>query len=120
VSLFRAALKAFTSNSAKWIYYKEYGLKDKNKKKLRMPKKADNVGFGFKLHSKQVIFRQVINSLEHNLDFIRNSRLYEDQYLAFVPDQKRFDYVRDYVAYNWHLDEFFCNELLNGVNPFSC
>jgi hypothetical protein len=76
--MFRAALKAFNSNSAKWIYYKEYGLKDKNKKKLRMPKKADNVGFGFKYHSKQLIFRQVINSLEQNLDFIKNSKENED------------------------------------------
>ena len=47
-NLFRAAIKAFNSNSSKWIYHKDYNLKDKNRKKLKMPKKADNVGFGFK------------------------------------------------------------------------
>lgn len=83
-----------------------------------MPKKADNVGFGFKQHSKQLIFRQIVNSLESNLDFIKNSKELDDQYLAFVPDHKRFDYVKEVVAKNWHDDEFFCNELLNGVNPF--
>ncbi len=84
-----------------------------------MPKKADNVGFGFKLYSKQVIFRSVINSLEQNLDFIKNSRLLEDQYLAFVPESKRYEFIRSYATNNWHLDEFFCHELLNGVNPFT-
>jgi hypothetical protein len=42
------AIKAFTSNSAKWIYHKDYNLKDKNRKKIRMPKKAEYIGFGFR------------------------------------------------------------------------
>ena len=56
-NLFRTAVKAFTSNSSKWIYHKDYNLKDKNKRKIRMPKKAEYVGFGFKQQSRQTIFR---------------------------------------------------------------
>ena len=52
ISLIRAAIKAFSSNSAKWIYHKDYAIKDRNKKKLRMPKKAENVGFGFRQQSR--------------------------------------------------------------------
>ena len=78
ITMFRTALKAFKSNSARWIYHKDYGLKDESKRKLRLPKKADNIGFGFKLHSQQEIFRQIVSSLEHSLDFIKNSKLYKD------------------------------------------
>ena len=39
--------------------------------------------------------------------------------MAFVPDDKRFDMVREVVSNNWNDDEYFCHELINGVNPFS-
>lgn len=42
------AIKPFSSNNTKWMSHRDYGLRDRNKKKLRMPKKADNFGFGFK------------------------------------------------------------------------
>eukprot|EP00347_Sterkiella_histriomuscorum_P017751 403348136 len=118
-SLFRAALKAFNSNSSKWIYHKDYNLKDQNRKKIRMPKKAENVGYGFKSQSRQTIFRQIINSLETNMDFVKNSRTTQDQYLAFVPDDQKFNQVKEVTANNWQDDSFFCHELINGVNPFS-
>lgn len=53
------------------------------------------------------------------MDFVKNSRKNEDQYLAFVPDDNRFDMVREVVSNNWSDDEYFCHELINGVNPFS-
>ncbi|CDW77802.1 allene oxide synthase 8r-lipoxygenase fusion protein [Stylonychia lemnae] len=118
-SLIRAAIKAFSSNSAKWIYHKDYGMKDRNRKKLRLPKKAENVGFGFRQQSRQIIFRTVAASLDSTLDFTKGSRENQDQYLAFLPDASKYDPVREVVAKNWSEDEYFCHELVNGVNPFS-
>jgi hypothetical protein len=42
-----------------------------------------------------------------------------DQFLAFLPHDQVWDEVRNIVANYWNEDEFFANELFNGVNPFT-
>jgi len=38
--------------------------------------------------------------------------------LPFIPKGNKYDIVET-VAKNWYNDDFFCNELFNGMNPYT-
>jgi len=97
------------------IIFDKYDFKDG----LECFKQASHVGRGFSLRSDVEILRSVFVSIGGCLDFIRKSVETDDPFfLPFVPKGDKFDMVK-MVADNWYNDEFFCNELFNGCNPFT-
>lgn len=84
-----------------------------------MPTKASRVGKGFTSGAKIALSRSILSCVESQLDFVKSSSMGGDQFLAFLPKDKRWDEVRNVVSQYWNEDEFFANELFNGVNPFT-
>lgn len=54
-----------------------------------------------------------------SLDFIKKSIATDDPfYIPFIPKGEKFDIVK-MAADNWYTDQYFCNELFNGCNPYT-
>lgn len=109
-----ATIAAMASNNSCWIRHDKYDLKG-----LRMPTKASRVGKGFGSKAKIELARSLMGVIESELDFVKNSAPGTDQFLAFLPKDRRWDEVRTIVAQYWNEDEFFATELFNGVNPYT-
>ena len=42
-----------------------------------------------------------------------------DEMLCYIPDVERWDIVKNVNFKNWYKDDFFANELFNGLNPYT-
>jgi len=77
------------------------------------------VGRGFSLRSDVEFLRSFFLQVGANLDFIRKSIDADDPFFKpFLPKGSKYAPVK-IVADNWYKDDFFCNELFNGCNPFT-
>ena len=66
------------------------------------------------------IATSVGESLINNGRFVDNSQLVSlDEMLCYIPDVHRWSIVKEVNIKFWYRDDFFANELFNGLNPYS-
>lgn len=81
------------SNNSAWIYHDKYDMPG-----LKMPTKASRIGKGFGSRAGVLLARSLMSGIAAQLDFVRNSIHGEDQFLAFLPKEKKWDEIRTIVA----------------------
>ena len=61
-----------------------------------------------------------LKSADANINFVKNSALVSyDEMLCYIPCEERWNIVKEVNHKVWFKDDFFANELFNGLNPYT-
>ncbi len=105
----------FRKGHNNYIKFLDYPI-SKDQRCLRY---ASDIGRSYTTRGDFEMIRTIFLQFCSECDFIKNSKEADDPfYLPFIPKGEKFDIVK-MAAQHWYTDEYFCNELFNGCNPFT-